>query len=444
MTGRDTRRWPAWATYASVAVAIVVLLGASGLVLYRVFAPTELRSPARTPYPTRGPSGAGVVSELWRTPLIVDDRLRVYAGPRQVWADGPTASRTETTPHWSFRRWPQQVTGVVLAPGAVVSEWSDGVLVALDTATGEVLWRTEPRPGAGTGYAGRRTGAATVYDGATLTVVSTAGAGTPPAGTTPTGTAGPGAVVVALDAAAARGYDPATGRQLWRYELGGCRGGGWSGAGVYALACADLILLDPASGRQLRRWRPPGAGEGWRATPVACAVGRSACRAMRTYEAGGGRTRGWLVGAGGAVTAAPALDPPTAWLAGDVVVDPAAPATQLSARHVDTGASAWTWTHGNSADRSPATVLAAAPDVLYLLTHERTLVGLDPASGHELTRFTLNRWRNISATTPDWRPGHVYVMDRFMVVERLHPTGGPADDDNQYYYSLRTVLVTRW
>lgn len=461
MTGWGSwRRWAPWARYASVALAVAVLLAAGGLVGYRVLAPAEMHSPARTPYPTRAPSATGVVSELWRTPLIVDDRLRVSAGQRQVWADGPTASRTEATPYWSFRRWPQEVTGVVLAPGAVVSEWSDGVLVALDTGTGEVRWRTEPRPGVRAGYAGRRTGAVTVYDAPNLAVA--------------------GSVVVSLDPAAARGYDVATGRQLWRRELVGCPGGGWSVPGGYALACADLVLLDPVSGRELRRWRPPGAGDGWRAEPVACAVGRSDCRALRTQDSAGGRTQGWLVGAGGVVSAAPALDSRTAWLAGDVVVDPApaggagaapgpvgspgsagspgpagsvgpsgstAPAETASglvARRADTGEPAWTWTAGGSADRSPVTVLAAGPDVLYLLTQQRTLVGIDPASGRELARFALDRWRNISATTTDWRPGHVYVKDRYLVVERLHPEGDPAEDDNRYYYSLRTVIVTAW
>lgn len=437
MTGWGSwRRWAPWARYASVALAVAVLLAAAGLIGYRVLAPAEMRSPARTPYPTRGPSATGVISELWRTPLIVDDRLRVFAGPRQVWADGPTASRTETTPYWSFRRWPQEVTGVVLVPGAVVSEWSDGVLVALDTGTGEVRWRTGPRPDGRAGYAGRRTGAATVYAAPTLAVA--------------------GSVVVSLDSAAARGYDTATGRQLWRHELGDCPGGGWSVPGGYALACADLVLLDPANGRELRRWRPPGAGDGWRAEPVACVVGRSDCRALRTQDSAGGRTQGWLVGEGGAVTAAPALASRTAWLAGDIVVEPAAAfvaggspgptevASELVARRVDTGEPAWTWTPGGSADRSPVTVVAAGPDVLYLITQERTLVGIDPASGRELARFTLDRWRNISATTPDWRPGHVYVKDRYLVVERLHPKGDPADDDDRYYYSLRTVLVTAW
>ncbi|HET8659903.1 MAG TPA: PQQ-binding-like beta-propeller repeat protein [Micromonosporaceae bacterium] len=453
--------WRRWARYASVALAVAVLLAAGGLVGYRVLAPAEMRSPARTPHPTRGPSATGVISELGRTPLIVDDRLRVFAGPRQVWADGPTAVHTEVTPYWSFRRWPQEVTGVVLAPGVVVTEWSDGVLVALDTGTGEVRWRTEPRPGARGGYAGRRTGAATVYAAPALAVA--------------------GSVVVNLDSAAARGYDSATGRLLWRRELAGCPGGGWSVPGGYALACADLVLLDPASGRELRRWRPPGAGDGWQAEPVACAVGRSQCRALRTQDSAGGRTQGWVVGAGGAVTAAPALDSRTAWLAGDVVVEPVdavgspvpagsltpsapvGPSTSpgpsagpsasagsaggvggLVARRVDTGEPAWTWAPGGSADRSPATVVAAGPDVLYLVTQERTLVGIDPASGRELARFPLDRWRNISATTPDWRPGHVYIKDRYLVVERLHPRGDPAEDDNRYYYSLRTVLVTAW
>ena len=77
-----------------------------------------------------------------------------------------SAPPPRVTPFWSYRRWPEQVAGVIAGDGPtgpiVVSQWSDGELVALDARTGRVAWRA-----AGTapddGYAGRRTGASTVY-----------------------------------------------------------------------------------------------------------------------------------------------------------------------------------------------------------------------------------------------------------------------------------------
>ncbi|WP_309246285.1 hypothetical protein [Verrucosispora sioxanthis] len=91
----------------------------------------------------------GVTGRLPVAPLIVDGRLRVYAAPRQVYADQPVDSRSRRTPYWSFRRWPASLDAVVASGTTVVSRWSDGQLVAIDARTGRVAWRAAgPEPAA--------------------------------------------------------------------------------------------------------------------------------------------------------------------------------------------------------------------------------------------------------------------------------------------------------
>jgi outer membrane protein assembly factor BamB len=419
---------------------------------YRVFAPGEIRSPAQTAaYPTASPEAElGVTSELWRTPLLIDDHLRVYAAQRQVWADGPINARTEMTAFWSFRRWPQEVTGVVAVERVVVSRWDDGEIVALDSRTGEVSWRVngplDPQRDE-VGYTGRRTGALTVYDATNLfSVRGRSGA----------------AVVIVESRTEARAYAAATGRELWSEPFGPDCTPGWTGAGFYARPCSHLILRDAWTGDVAWSWRPEGAGrdtsEGptWTAVPVGCEIGRSECRAIRTRDPASRTTVAWLLDGpgesrddGGSTerswpTEAPVLAVPGAWLAGDVVVNAPGPTRELIGRSVHTGQVVWRWTGGSYTDTSPVRVVAATPDALGLLSEKDSFIALDPRTGQELGRFSLDKWRNIGASSPTWKAGHVYTRGRYVVVERLLPDGDQDDDDNAYYYSLRSVLIAGW
>uniref|UniRef100_UPI0039B6D269 outer membrane protein assembly factor BamB family protein n=1 Tax=Micromonospora sp. RTP1Z1 TaxID=2994043 RepID=UPI0039B6D269 len=130
------------------AIAAVLAVGAAAAVVYRVLAPAEVSTVARRSYPPAATPGVGVIGRLPVAPLIVDGRLRVYAGTRQVYADQPVDGKHRVTPFWSYRRWPAKLDGVLASGTTVISRWSDGTVVALDARTGRVAWRADgPEPG---------------------------------------------------------------------------------------------------------------------------------------------------------------------------------------------------------------------------------------------------------------------------------------------------------
>ncbi|MET7668417.1 PQQ-binding-like beta-propeller repeat protein [Micromonospora luteifusca] len=409
------RRWLAMAVAALlVTVAVVVIV-------YRVLAPAEVSTVARGDYPAAARPATGVVGRLPAAPLIVDGRLRVYAAHRQVYADQPVDGRYRTSPFWSYRRWPAELTGVVASGSVVVSRWSDGQLVALDAPTGRVRWKTDgPRP-VGGGALVRRTGAATVWDPRGLHLTNL------PDGRT---------VVVVSGDAQARGVDLSAGRELWRADLpGACRsdvGTTDSGQLIGLDTCAGPATVefrDMATGAVRERWRPPGGPDELVVTPLGCRTGRSSCSALRTAGPGDAGGRGWLVGAGEPV-AAPALDPAGAIVVGaQVVVVRDGVAVGRSAR---TGTELW-----RSADLGTARVLAAQPGRVHLLTEANDLVTLDPATGTQLSRFSLKAGRDGTG----WAPGAVAAEGGYVAVERLRRPVDPDGDDKRYFLTAETVIL---
>src|SRR5262249_12038101 len=158
---------PVLLTVLAVPAALIVLAG-SGVVAYRVFRPRDMLTRPTVPYPSAVMiTDERPVSEVRAAPLVIEGRLRVYAETWRVWSDAPVGGRYEATPYWAFRRFPAQVIGVVAAETAkgpyVITQWSDGLLVALDARAGSVAWRAMA-PAAEQQYDGRLTGASTVYD----------------------------------------------------------------------------------------------------------------------------------------------------------------------------------------------------------------------------------------------------------------------------------------
>ncbi|MGW0431948.1 outer membrane protein assembly factor BamB family protein [Micromonospora sp. NPDC003197] len=417
-TPSGARRW----TTKMAVVAVVLAVVAAGAIAYRVLAPAEELTPARLGYPSPMTAQPGVLGTLATAPLIVDDRLRIHAAPRQVIADQPVDARTRRTPYWSFRRWPAQLTGIVAAGTTVVSQWSDGELVALDARTGRIAWRAEG-PQTDLEYAGRRTGAATVY--------------APPglrAATTRDGQI----VLTVIGRAELRGLDLATGLELWRTDHdSSCSAGGMTTTGgqfVSVDTCAVPQVVefrDVSTGTPAARWRPADAGSELTITPLGCVIGQSSCAGMRTGtgEADG---RGWLVadqiGATGPA-AAPALDASGAVLVGTlaVTVGPGG----VVARSARDDVQVW-----RRDDPGTSRILAAQPGRIHLRNEAGELVNLDSATGRELSRFPLTEGKQ----SIDWEPGYGYAAAGFLAVERLARPVDPDADDDRYYMNIETVL----
>ncbi|GAB3951484.1 hypothetical protein GCM10027614_53550 [Micromonospora vulcania] len=252
-----------------LAVAALLAVAAVAVIVHRVLAPAEVSTVARGGYPAAAEPPVGVVGRLPVAPLIVDSRLRVYAAHRQVYADRPVDGRHRTTPYWSYRRWPAELTGVVGSGSTVVSRWSDGRLVALDASSGRVLWRADGPVPVETGAVVRRTGAATVWD---------------PSGLHRTDLPDGRTVLVVTGDDEARGVELAGGRELWRVDLPGrCRsdvGTTSSGQLIGVDSCAGPATVefrDAATGAVRERWRPPGGPDGLVVTPLGCRTGRSDC-----------------------------------------------------------------------------------------------------------------------------------------------------------------------
>lgn len=410
-------RWWRWG-----ALAVVTLIAAAAII-HRVIAPAELLTPAGGAYPAEAtPAEPGVIGTLIPAPLIVDGRLRVYAAARQVRADLPIDARTPRTPYWSYRRWPAQLTGVVAAGVTVISRWSDGELVALDARSGRIIWRARgPQPDQG--YAGRRTGAATLY--------------TPPG--LHTGTGGDGREVLVVSGADALvAYDLATGRELWRNtDEQSCRSDGFTstaGSFVALNACgaARAVVMHDLTTGAVTTWRPEDAGEKFDIEPAGCRIGRSRCPALRTTDAG--IVRGWVLERSGAA-AAPLLDRPDARPVGDVAVavEPAgSDDTQVVGWSLHTGAELWRY--GVPAGTR---MLATQPGRLHLLTPDRRLITVNVADGSELSQFGLAYGHD----PLDWEPGLVYASDGFIAIERLAEPVDADADDSRYYLDIQPVLL---
>ncbi|MFY1634619.1 PQQ-binding-like beta-propeller repeat protein [Solwaraspora sp. WMMB335] len=430
------RRWrwrgrPRWQLVTAAVVAGLLVLGVVAVIAYRVLAPAEVVTPAGY-LPTPPAAEPGPVARLSAAPLLVDGRLRVYATTRQMRADGPIDMRTQATPAWSFRRWPQQLIGVAAAGTTVTSRWSDGEIVAIDARTGEVSWRVAgPVPGQSE-YAGRRTGAQTVYAPSGLHT-----------GTTADGRR----LVVARGESQVLGVDLATGRELWRTELPGqgdaCRAAGFTTTGgqlALVNGCAappTLELYDLSTGQLAQTWQPEGAGPGLAVEPLGCTVARSHCAGLRTT--GAGESRGWLVDGPDPVPAPP-LDPVDTMLVDGLAIGQDPGSGEVVANSARTGVPVWRT--DAPARRAPdgdgARLIAVQPGQAHLLTGDRQLITLDSGSGAELSRFVLIM---PSERITDWAPGYVYAQSGFVAIERLRLPVDPDADDGRYYRLQETVIL---
>jgi hypothetical protein len=382
-----------------------VAVAAAGLVAWRVLAPAEVLHSATEPYPAAAPARAsGVTGRTAQAPLIVDGRIRVFAAKRQLRADAPVDARLAHTARWSYRRWPQQLNGVVAAGTTMVSRWSDGRLVAIDGRTGRIVWRADGPPAGG--YAGHRTGSATVW--------------------APDGLHVAGDTVLVAGAGRVVAYDVGSGNRRW---AGDCAGPTFTTAGGQVVCGTVGYRVD--TGAAVPGW--PGGPF----TALGCDAGNSGCRGVR--DAAGA---GWLTG-GAEPARARALDSADT----TVVTVPRTTATgeATSAFAVSTGAAVVARSPLTGAElwRRPeagAVVLGAGPDAIYLLTGPvgaRNLVTVDPSTGAERGSFRPA----IGTETTNWEPGRWQVADGYLAIERRGAGGDPDPDAPDHYFSVETVLI---
>ena len=387
-----------WLVAGATALAVV------GVVGYRVLAPHDTLTVAQRPYPAAEVAPFLRIGVLTSAPLIVDNRIRVYAEKSRVWADSPVSSRTQLSPFWAYRRWPAALVGVMAVESVpvVVSRWSDGALVALDARTGRVAWRSRISPGGR--YTGRRTGSATVYSPVGLYTARSAADGTP---------------VVVADG---RAFDARTGRPLWTVPRG-CDT--WTTATAYVVAdcTGGLVLYDAGDGRPIGAWRGQAAGRGraaGRLTPFGCALGHSGCE---LFEAGQGF---WRIGHDAAVSPEPWAHAMSDLVLGDTLVE-SEPDQYVALVDRATGVRRWV-------QPVSGRVVAVDASGVYVVTRAIDLSVLDLATGMEDDRLGLR-----GTDTRAWTPGRVELHDGFIAIERI--TGRPRDGDDRYFYGGTPVVL---
>ena len=417
------RSWPKlrWVLTSVVAVA---LLAASGGICWRVLAPAETLNPAQRAYPFREAVPSVRLAALTAAPLIVDGRLRVYAEKRRVWADTPVSAETALSPYWAYRRWPAQLVGVVAveSPGStdpiVVTRWSDGVVVALNARTGRIAWRlTGPQPSVDR-YTGRRTGASVIYEPAGLYTASSAADGRP--------------VLVITGNTQVSGYDPMTGAQRWTVPRLRC-GSEWTGqTTVVAVtgpdgSCSGLDVFDAGTGLLLRSWQSPGPiarGPADAMTPWDCTLGHSSCGMIAVRV--GATASYWALGADGVVRPEKYARSTDDLVLGDGLLHYGESGNVAMIDRV-TGAQRWS-------TQVSGRLVAADTRHGYLISKRADLVVLNLANGHLAGRVDLRGKEGIK-----WLPGHVYLHDGFLAVERI--TGTPRDSDDQYFLNTTPVVL---
>ena len=377
-----------------MSLAAAVLLAAAGLVVWRVLAPAEVLAEATDPYPAAAVHAPGVTGRTAAAPLIVEGRIRVFAAKRQVRADAPVDAKTSYTPRWSYRRWPEQLNGVVAVGSTVITRWSDGTLVAIDGRTGRIAWRAAGPPAGG--YTGDRTGAATVW--------------------APPGLYTAGDTVLATGGRQIAAYDAGTGGLRWRADSAAdCGAVGFTTAGGQ-FACGGSVY-EAASGAHLPGW-PPGPF-----SPLACDVARSGCAGLRAAAG-----RAWLA-SGGLPMRAPRLDPPGSVLAAGLALSVSGGA--VVALGVLTGAEAWRW---SAPSGQTVSVLAATPAAVHLLTSTRELVTVDARTGAVRSAFRLA----VGTEKTTWTPGLWQATDGYVAVERIDD---PAPASVHHYFTVETVII---
>lgn len=401
--------------FTLVSAATTVLLVATAVIVWRVLRPAEVVTPATTSYPSAVLPAPGAVGALVSAPLILDERIRVFAKKREVWSDGPAAYHYERSAYWAYRRWPAEVTGVAVVEAQrsiVVTAWSDGLLVGIEAGSGTVVWRTQGDPLAES-YTGRRTGTETVY--------------------LPPGLFTSGSHVITVASSHIRAFSPLSGEELWGAPspvTPECLGAGFTTPRqLFVLdKCGQTLnRIDAASGALLSSL--PAAD----VEPVSCAVGHSNCSAMRVTFAD--TVSGWLLTHDNPIESKP-LGAPGALLADQTAIVPGL--ESVSAIELSTGQPRWTWSpQGSGRFR----LLAADATRTLILEPDGMLVSLNSVTGRLLIRTSV-----LLEHEPDspYDVNMSYTSGAYLVLERTIPDASPDAKDEAYFFTNRPMLLAYW
>ncbi|GID31527.1 outer membrane protein assembly factor BamB family protein [Paractinoplanes brasiliensis] len=418
-------------------LAALVLTVVAGLIGWRVLAPAEVLSAASTPYPNPSVGVAQVTGRANMAPLIVDGRMRVYAGKRQVRADGPVDARRVSTARWSLRRWPVEVSGVVASGTTVISRWSDGLLIAIDGRTGKEVWRVPtglPSPG----YEGHRTGASVVWAPPGLWVSDQ--------------------FVLVKGGQRLSAYEVGSGARRWSVEVpAGCDDGLTTRGGQFLCGTAGFSV---STGEAIT---PYVVGP---LTPLSCVIGFSECAALRD-----GQGRGYLTspsaGAEPAAAAGPdadtGLDPTSSPKATpDPKATPTSSPRSIATSNPQAGPTADPQATPKPGSPGPlrrepgldnsemsvtGTGLGRVPPGDLLLGVSRGRMVVLTASRHLQIRHAGRG--GVEAEFPlavdteklTWKPGLWQVTDDWVAIERL-TEDGPADPEApEHYFTVDTVII---
>ena len=443
-------RWPRPVRRLITGRVVLVTALAVTTTAYRTLRPAVTSTGATRPVPSAEPIKSIQYGELAAAPLIVDGTLRIYAEQRRVYADTPVTAVRVMTPHWTYRSWPNEVVAVTTVEkstaggnvSGVITKWSDGSVVGLNAVTGEVIWQGKVEPVPGHTFAGRRTGASTVYNPGDMFVTSSAITKRP--------------IVIVTGKNQASAFDPWTGAALWtntflEHPDQGCHDFDWTGETTYFVkdSCAQpavLAIYDAATGLQLNQWRPPGASIGppsvtnWLLEPSSCQLGRSNCALFKAAATGdavsftaassglGRITPAYYKAAPpGVVTPLPFVDKDTVFEVDDTIVEQVV-TDYIWAYSMSTGQRRWM-------SEVAGTLIAADKQNVYIVNRDYQLLVLNTETG-AVTSSTELRIR------PEDRFVFkmTYLHDGYLVVERLQ-TFDVDETDERYYFSATPVIV---
>ena len=289
----------------------------------------------------------------------------------------------------------------------MVTQWSDGEVIAIDARRGVIAWRDSAAIAPSREYGGRRTGAAVVYQPQSLLTAQAADR----------------TVILVTGPKEMAAFDAGTGQALWRRNLPAeCEPVSWTGAGMVVVPeCGNTTIrfFDVVTGNERGQWTSPDPAIA--PSPALCELHRTECRLVVV------KFQTWLLG-DATLTKVPSLER-NAQLAGERVVYQTG--IGVAARRLTDETPLWSW-------QGRGQLIAADSAGVYLLTEERTVLELSPATGHLVAVGCAS-----SEPNEDWKVGHIYPTGSgtYLALERVNKRASLHADDQEYYYGPRPVAL---